>query len=77
MQDSEIAELSYEQARQALSDVVVKLETGGATLEESLALWALSEKLADRCEEVLDAVSDQLAELDEDDEVADDEVEDE
>lgn len=77
MKDSEIAELSYEQARQALSDVVVKLETGGATLEESLELWALSEKLADRCEEVLDAVSDQLAELDEDDEVEDDEVEDE
>ena len=30
---------SYEQAREELADVVRRLETGGATLEESLALW--------------------------------------
>jgi exodeoxyribonuclease VII small subunit len=31
--------LSYEQARDELSEVVRKLEAGGSTLEESLALW--------------------------------------
>lgn len=75
MKDPEIAELTYEQARQALSDVVVRLESGGAPLEESLELWALSEKLADRCEEILDAVSDQIIELEEDDEDEDEEDE--
>ncbi|NLA64454.1 MAG: exodeoxyribonuclease VII small subunit, partial [Leucobacter sp.] len=31
--------LSYEQARDALVQVVGQLEQGGATLEESLQLW--------------------------------------
>ena len=35
--------LSYEQARAELVAVVEKLEAGGATLEESLALWERGE----------------------------------
>lgn len=58
--DTAIAEMAYEEARQALSDVVGELETGGATLEDSLKMWALSEKLADRCESILDVVSEEL-----------------
>lgn len=50
---AEIAEMGYEQARDALVDVVRRLETGGATLEESLALWERGEALAARCEEWL------------------------
>ncbi|UED84384.1 exodeoxyribonuclease VII small subunit [Streptomyces profundus] len=43
------ATLSYEQARDELVDVVRRLETGGATLEESLALWERGEELARIC----------------------------
>ena len=32
-------EIPYEQAREELIEVVRRLETGGLTLEESLALW--------------------------------------
>ena len=47
------AELGYEQAREELLDVVRLLESGGATLEESLALWERGEALAARCEQWL------------------------
>ncbi len=50
---SEIAELSYEEARDELVKVVGQLEQGGASLEESLALWERGEALAKRCEEWL------------------------
>ncbi|MEV1011226.1 exodeoxyribonuclease VII small subunit [Streptomyces sp. NPDC049881] len=43
------AALGYEQARDELIDVVRRLETGGATLEESLALWERGEELARIC----------------------------
>ena len=46
-------ELGYEQARDELVDVVRKLETGGASLEESLRLWERGEALAARCEQWL------------------------
>ncbi|MET0435202.1 MAG: exodeoxyribonuclease VII small subunit [Cellulomonas sp.] len=50
----EFAELSYEQARDALIDVVRRLESGAETLEESLALWERGEALAARCQQWLD-----------------------
>jgi exodeoxyribonuclease VII small subunit len=43
------ATLGYEQARDELIDVVRRLEAGGATLEESLALWERGEDLAKIC----------------------------
>lgn len=46
-------ELSYEQARDELIQVVNRLEQGGTTLEESLQLWERGEALAARCEEWL------------------------
>lgn len=51
--DAEVAELSYEAARDELIQVVNRLEQGGATLEESLQLWERGEALATRCEEWL------------------------
>jgi exodeoxyribonuclease VII small subunit len=51
--DSDVASLSYEQARDELVRVVTELEQGAATLEESLALWERGEALAQRCEEWL------------------------
>jgi exodeoxyribonuclease VII small subunit len=47
-------ELSYEQARGELATVVEKLEAGGTTLEESLALWERGEQLAALCQRWLD-----------------------
>ncbi|WP_129843947.1 exodeoxyribonuclease VII small subunit [Streptomyces sp. RFCAC02] len=41
--------MGYEQARDELVDVVRRLEAGGATLEESLALWERGEELARIC----------------------------
>jgi len=45
---------SYEQAREELTDIVRRLEAGGVTLEESLALWERGEALAKICQEWLD-----------------------
>jgi exodeoxyribonuclease VII small subunit len=43
-------DLDYEQARDELTAVVAKLEAGGLTLEESLALWERGEELATICD---------------------------
>jgi exodeoxyribonuclease VII small subunit len=45
---------SYEAARDELAEVVRQLEAGGATLEESLALWERGEELAKVCQGWLD-----------------------
>ncbi len=47
-------ELTYEQARAELASVVERLEAGGTTLEDSLALWERGEQLADVCQRWLD-----------------------
>jgi exodeoxyribonuclease VII small subunit len=46
--------LSYEAARDELMRVVQKLESGGAPLDESLALWERGEQLANICQQWLD-----------------------
>ena len=50
---ADIADLSYEAARDQLVRVVAELEQGSATLERSLELWERGEALADRCEQWL------------------------
>jgi exodeoxyribonuclease VII small subunit len=57
----DLSALSYEQARDDLIAVVARLEAGGATLEESLALWERGEALAARCQEWLDGARRRLA----------------
>ncbi|WP_433618972.1 exodeoxyribonuclease VII small subunit [Dactylosporangium sp. CA-139114] len=47
--------LTYEQARAELATVVERLESGGSTLEESLALWERGEELASICQRWLDS----------------------
>jgi exodeoxyribonuclease VII small subunit len=47
---ADVAELGYEAARDELVDVVRRLEAGGLSLEESLALWERGEALAAVCE---------------------------
>lgn len=53
--------LSYEEAREQLVAIVGRLEAGGASLEESLALWERGEALAKRCEDWLEGARKRLA----------------
>lgn len=55
-----MSEISYEAARAELRDVVAKLESGGQSLEESLALWERGEVLADICRTWLDTAGERL-----------------
>ena len=57
---SESPRPSYEQAREELAEVVRQLEQGGATLEQSLALWERGEELAKVCQSWLDGAKDRL-----------------
>lgn len=50
----------YEQARAELADMVRRLEAGGLSLEESLALWERGEVLADVCQRWLDGARQRL-----------------
>lgn len=59
--NADIDGLSYEAAREELVGVVGKLEAGGASLEESLALWERGEALAKRCEQWLEGARKRLA----------------
>ena len=65
-------ELSYEQAREELVETVRRLENGGLTLEESLALWERGEHLATVCQTWLDGVRVRLEAAQADDESAED-----
>ena len=51
--NADIAEMSYEQARDELSKVLGELEQGAVTLEQSMTLWERGEALAAKCEEWL------------------------
>ena len=51
---AEDSELTYEQARDELVQVVQRLESGGVPLDESLALWERGEHLAAICQQRLD-----------------------
>ena len=53
----------YEAAREELVAAVRRLEAGGTTLEESLALWERGEELARRCQEWLDGARERLDEV--------------
>jgi exodeoxyribonuclease VII small subunit len=53
-------ELSYEQARDQLVEVVRTLEQGGTTLAESLSLWERGEELARICQTALDGARERL-----------------
>lgn len=71
--------LSYEAAREELVEVVRRLEAGGTTLEEALALWERGEHLARVCQEWLDGARQRLdaaieADVEGDAEAADDDA---
>lgn len=55
------AAITYEQARDQLTEVVRRLEAGGLTLEQSLDLWEHGERLAGICEQWLEGARARLA----------------
>lgn len=57
---SDQPEIGYEAARDELIGIVQRLETGGTTLEESLALWERGEQLAKICSTWLDGARERL-----------------
>jgi exodeoxyribonuclease VII small subunit len=59
--DGPPATLSYEQARDQLTEVVRRLEGGGLSLEQSLDLWERGERLAAVCEQWLEGARARLA----------------
>lgn len=52
--NDDVAQMSYEHARDELASVVQRLEAGQASLEESLTLWERGEALVTRCQTWLD-----------------------
>ncbi len=52
--------ISYEAARDELAALVSQLESGQASLEDSLALWERGEVLAKICQEWLDGAKAKL-----------------
>ncbi|MDR1440775.1 MAG: exodeoxyribonuclease VII small subunit [Bifidobacteriaceae bacterium] len=54
-------DLTYEQARTELVQVVQELEAGSQSLEEAMTLWERGEALADRCREWLDGAQARIA----------------
>jgi exodeoxyribonuclease VII small subunit len=58
---AETPDMPYEQARDELIAIVQKLETGGTSLDEALALWERGEKLAGICQQWLDGARERLA----------------
>ncbi len=58
---TETPEIPYKQARDELISVVQKLEVGGTSLEDSLALWERGELLAGICQQWLDGARKRLA----------------
>ena len=54
-------EPTYEEAREELMQVVTKLESGGVSLADSMALWQRGEDLAALCQRFLDGALEQVA----------------
>lgn len=52
--EPKVAALSYEEAKEELVSIVATLESGSASLEESMRLWKRGEALAAHCTAWLD-----------------------
>lgn len=60
--NADVAEMSYEAARDELVDIVARLENGQVGLEDSMGLWQRGEVLAAHCAQWLDAAEARLSE---------------
>lgn len=54
-QQSNVSEMSFEQALAELEKIVQRLEQGNVALEESIAQYERGEKLRDQCQKLLGA----------------------
>lgn len=59
----DIAGMSFEDALRALEEVVRKLESGEAKLDESIALYERGEKLRQHCQARLDAAQERIEKI--------------
>lgn len=55
--------LTYESAMQRLEDIGARLESGTVPLEESIALYEESAKLAAYCKQILEQAQQKITEL--------------
>ncbi|MDE1466823.1 exodeoxyribonuclease VII small subunit [Aurantiacibacter sp. D1-12] len=62
-QAPDIANMSFEDALRALEDVVRKLESGEAKLDESIDLYERGEKLRQHCQARLDAAQERIEKI--------------
>ena len=62
----EFEELSYEEAFQQLEDVVTQLEGGELSLERSVALYELGQRLSARCQNLLEKAELKIRQVEED-----------
>ena len=58
-----MSDLSYEEARDQLVEVVRTLEQGGTSLADALALWEKGEELAQVCQKALEGARARLDEV--------------
>ncbi|MEL6364413.1 MAG: exodeoxyribonuclease VII small subunit [Pseudomonadota bacterium] len=58
--DDNLSSLSFEKALAELEDIVSKLESGDAPLEESIALYERGAKLKARCEAALRSAKEKI-----------------
>jgi len=63
--NADVAALPYEQARDELTSIVDRLESGQVGLEESMTLWRRGEVLAAHCATWLDQAQALVASMDE------------
>ncbi len=64
--ETDLADLSYEEARHELVELVARLEGGQSGLEESMQLWQRGEALAAHCGSWLDKAEASLSESESD-----------
>ena len=61
MSGTPVAKMSFEAAMHELEDVVRRMESGDATLEESIKLYERGAALKKRCEETLKEAEEKVA----------------
>ena len=59
-------ELTYEQAVKELEEIIRKLESGEASLDDSISLYSRGMELSKYCKEKLDSIVKQISQLGED-----------
>ena len=63
---SEKKEMTYEQAVSELEEIISKLESGEASLDDSIALYSRGMELSKFCKEKLDAIEKKISILSQD-----------